>query len=285
MSGFMPFFNKRRSFLKRSFGLLAMVTFNPFRFLAHGTAREMNTLRIIKKSDQFNDVIFGGRFHGNKPVYNGRSNVQPYSSLFYWSNGYVKEPCEFGLHPHQGFEIMTFLFEGTIPHFDTETRVWTSLNAGDFQIIQSNSGIQHQERVSENSRAFQIWFDPNFQESIHLKPSYIDYRASDFLPREEKGIRYLTYIGAGSSAHALTPSLTIKKLTFDRYMTTEIPLNEEMSYTFYVLSGGGEVGGVKIEQDDALRISQASTLALSFEGELFYIETPTELSYQPIWTR
>jgi redox-sensitive bicupin YhaK (pirin superfamily) len=82
--------------------------------------------------------------------------VKPYSSLYYWSNGYVMEQCEFGLHPHKGFEIMTFLFEGTIEHYDTATKVWTPLNAGDFQIIQSNSGIQHQEKITKGSRAFQV---------------------------------------------------------------------------------------------------------------------------------
>lgn len=71
-------------------------------------------VQVIKKVDQFNDVIFGGRFFANKPVFNGQTNTQPYSCLYYWSNGYVMEDYEFGLHPHQGFEIMTFLFEGSI---------------------------------------------------------------------------------------------------------------------------------------------------------------------------
>jgi len=50
---------------------------------------------------------------------------------------------------------MTFIFEGTVEHYDTLTKVWTPLKAGDFQIIQSNSGIRHQEKLSKDSRAFQ----------------------------------------------------------------------------------------------------------------------------------
>ncbi len=241
-------------------------------------------IQIIKKSEQFNDVIFGGKFHANKPVYNGKINVKPYSSLYYWSNGYVNENCEFGLHPHEGFEIMTFLFDGTIEHYDTATKVWTPLNAGDFQIIQSNSGIQHQEKVAKNSRAFQIWFDPNFYETIKLIPSYIDYHSNDFQAKDENGISTLTYIGDGSTVKALTPNLTIKKLKFNEPTNISLNLNETMSYTFYVLSGKGFADNQNIEIDDAIRISNADKLEIDFQGELFYIETPTTLEYKPAWT-
>jgi redox-sensitive bicupin YhaK (pirin superfamily) len=284
MSGFMPFFNKRRNFIKQSLGLLALTTISPFKLFANNTKKENKMIQIIKKSEQFNDVIFGGKFHANKPVYNGKSNVKPYSSLFYWSNGYVNDNCEFGLHPHEGFEIMTFLFEGTIEHYDTATKVWTPLNAGDFQIIQSNSGIQHQEKIAKNSRAFQIWFDPNFYEAVKLTPSYIDYHSKDFIAIKIDGITTLNYIGKDSSAKALTPNLTIKKLTFDKQTKKEIALNESMSYTFYVLNGQGLAENQSIEKDDAIRISNTTNLQIDFQGELFYIETPTTLDYKPIWT-
>jgi redox-sensitive bicupin YhaK (pirin superfamily) len=283
MSGFIPFFNKRRDFIKQSLGLLALSMINPFKLFANTKTKENNMIQIIKKSEQFNDVIFGGKFHANKPVYNGKSNVKPYSSIFYWSNGYVNENCEFGLHPHEGFEIMTFLFEGTIEHYDTATKVWTPLNAGDFQIIQSNSGIQHQEKVAKNSRAFQIWFDPNFYDAVKLTPSYIDYHSKDFKSVEIDGIKTVSYIGEGSFTKALTPNLTIKKLTFDNQTKKEIALNASMSYTFYVLNGKGLADNQAIEKDDAIRISNTTNLQIDFQGDLFYIETPTEIEYKPIW--
>jgi redox-sensitive bicupin YhaK (pirin superfamily) len=161
--------------------------------------------------------------------------------------------------------------------------VWTPLNAGDFQIIQSNSGIQHQEKVAKNSRAFQIWFDPNFYDAVKLTPSYIDYHSKDFQPIEIDGIKAVTYIGKGSSAKALTPNLTIKKLSFDKQIKKEIALNASMSYTFYVLNGKGFADNQAIEKDDAIRISNTKNLQIDFQGELFYIETPTTLDYKPIW--
>jgi redox-sensitive bicupin YhaK (pirin superfamily) len=283
MSGFTPFFNRRRIFIKNLLSLIAITSLNPFKLLAKNKKSDKNTMQLIKKSEQFNDVIFGGRFHANKPVYNGKANVKPYSCLFYWSNGYVNEQCEFGLHPHQGFEIMTFLFKGTIEHYDTATKVWTALNAGDFQIIQSNSGIQHQERVSKNARAFQIWFDPNFQEAVKLSPSYIDYHGEDFKPEMVNGIKTLSYIGDESKVKAFTPGLSIKKLIFEKQTKTSIPLKENMSYTFYVLEGEGFVENQKIEKDDAIRFSERSHFEINFKGELFYIETTANPDYKPVW--
>ena len=85
-------------------------------------------IQIQKKSEQFNRTIFDGKFVSNKPVASGFANVvSPYSNIFYWSHAVALDDCEFGLHPHQGFEIMTFVLEGTIAHFDTTSEIWTPL--------------------------------------------------------------------------------------------------------------------------------------------------------------
>jgi len=242
-------------------------------------------IRIQKKSEQYNKIILDGKFITNKPIVNGfKDEVAPYSNIFYWSNGVALDDCEFGLHPHEGFEIMTFIIEGEVAHYDTATKVWTPLKTGDFQVIQSNKGLQHRERITKGTRNFQIWFDPNFYEALKLTPNYIDYHSKDFQPKVENEISTLTFIGKGSAAKVLTQNLTIKKLTFDKQTKKEIALNESMSYTFYVLSGKGFADHQSIEKDDAIRISNATTLEIDFEGELFYIETPTKLDYIAVWT-
>lgn len=238
---------------------------------------------VIKKSEQFNMVMFGGNAHANKPVFLRQSNVNPYSNLFYWSNSNVTKTSEFGLHPHQGFEIMTFVLKGRIEHFDTETNVWTPLNPGDFQIIQANSGIEHQERILSDSQAFQIWFDPNFKEAIKLQPTYKDYRAEDFQPNEQMGIEVVTYVGDDSTVEVLTPKIKIKKLIFSRQTQLDVKLNEKSSYTFYILIGKGRTNGHEIVQDDAIRVSAETSLKIDFQGEIFYIETPLNTDYKPYW--
>lgn len=115
------------------------------------------------------------------------------------------DQCEFGLHPHEGFEIMTFILEGNVTHYDTATKVWTPLETGDFQVIQSNSGIQHQERITNGTRNFQIWFDPNFYDAVKKVPSYTDYHSKDFKPIIENGIKTIHI-----TALLASPSLVVK---------------------------------------------------------------------------
>lgn len=241
-------------------------------------------IRIQKKTEQFNTSIFNGKFIVNKPVTSGISSLlAPYSNLFYWSHAVALDDCEFGLHPHEGFEIMTFVIEGKITHYDTASKIWTPLTSGDFQIIQSNSGIKHQERIEKGTRSFQIWFDPNFYKVIKDKPEYIDYHNKDFYPKSENEISTITYVGKNSISKVITPNLTIKKLIFDKPTRTSIQLNDLMSYTFYVLSGEGVLNDQKIEKNDAFRINNNQKLDFDFQGELFYIETPSILNYKPIW--
>lgn len=241
-------------------------------------------IQIQKKEDQFNATIFNGNFLVNKPVASRtKSNVKPYSNLFYWSHAIATDSCEFGLHPHEGFEIMTFVLEGNVMHYDTATKIWTPLKTGDFQVIQSNSGIQHQERIAKGTRSFQIWFDPNFYKAIKQKPAYVDYHSKDFEPEYENGINTITYVGQQSKAKVMTPNLTIKKLIFMDHTKMSLPLDPTSSYTFYILDGSGWADNQKIEKDDAVRISDTNSLDIHFKGELFYIQTLTELDYKPIW--
>lgn len=286
MSGFMPFLCERRTFVKNILGASALYFLNPFKMFSENNKEEIKKeekmIQLIKKAEQFNDVYFEGKFVVNKPVFPRQENVKPYSNLIYWSNGFANEYCSFELHPHKGFEILTFLFEGQIDHYDTTTAVWTPLNAGGFQVIQSNSGVQHQEKLNKGSKSFQIWFDPNLEKAYKLEPSYIDYHSKDFHPKIENGIETTTYVGKGSPAKVLTPGLIIKKLTFEKQTKTSIPLDKDSSYTFYVLNGNGSADKFNIDVDDAIRIMDTDKLEINFKGELFYIQTPSKLDYNVV---
>jgi redox-sensitive bicupin YhaK (pirin superfamily) len=242
-------------------------------------------MMIQEKSEQFNATIFNGTFITNKPVVGGFTHlVSPYSNIFYWSHAIALDDCEFGLHPHKGFEIMTFVLEGTVAHFDTTSKIWTSLKAGDFQVIQSNKGIYHQEKISKGARVFQIWFDPNFEKSLMENPHYLDYHSKDFQPMIEDGIRTINYVGNQSKAFATTPDLVIKKLIFDNHTKISLQLEKNCSYTFYVLNGTGLVNNQQIIKDDAIRIADTEIFDFEFSGELFYVQTSSQLDYKPVWT-
>ena len=82
--------------------------------------------------------LFNGAFLENKPIpFPDRGETTAYSNLFYWAHLEAFETAEFPLHPHEGFEIITFVFKGSLEHYDTATKVWTVLDAGGVQVIQA----------------------------------------------------------------------------------------------------------------------------------------------------
>ena len=98
-------------------------------------------------------------------------------SIFYWAHAWTTgKRSTIGLHPHQGFEICTFVLRGSINHFDTKLN--KRLDEGDVQIIRS--GISHSEEILENSEIFQIWFDPDLSKSLKKPASYNDYKIDEF---------------------------------------------------------------------------------------------------------
>ncbi len=230
--------------------------------------------------------MFGGRFHANKPVVGGRTaRGAPASSTFYWSHAVTTGDCEFGLHAHQGFEIMTFVLEGENAHYDTETRRWTPLHAGDFQVIQSGSGISHGERIAAGTRAFQIWFDPELRRAVARPPAYADYPSGTHAEVTEGAIAVTEWVG-GRGVRAATEGLAVRKLAFTTSGEATLPLAAGQRYALYVIDGPVSVDGTALGRDDLLN---ASGGAIRVEGDagaaLFLVETPLAPSYAPVIQR
>lgn len=243
-------------------------------------------IHLLRKQDQQQAVIFGGNFHTNKPVASGaKAAVAPYSNLFYWSHAVATADVAFGLHPHEGFEIMTFVLEGENIHYDTETQTWTPLTTGDFQVIQAGTGLQHAEKIKAGTRSFQIWFDPNFQHSLRKQPAYTDYHTDQLQPVSENGLLTTYYIGGNSPARADTEGLTIRKLTIPAHTRHSIPIDPEANHAFYVLRGSPILADVALTENDMLRVVGESvvTVATETDTDLFLIENPVVVPYKLAW--
>lgn len=242
--------------------------------------------QLISKEDQLSATLFGGNFLTNKPVAQGnKAVVKPYANLFYWSHGRTVSPVEFGLHPHDGFEIITFIWAGTNTHYDTTSQKWTPLGAGQFQVIKSGSGLQHAEKISTRARSFQIWFDPNFEKSLPKTPSYKDYNSADWPTVVEDGLSVQYYVGGNSPASVDTESIIIKTYSSAQDQSQSIALNAHCTYHFYVLNGKAQVDGVWAGEDDSVKISDQSSLAITIQGGslLFVIQTPTQPTYKTVF--
>ena len=140
-------------------------------------------VNIFKKEDQADGNFNNGEIIEKKPIgfLQDGGKLKPYSNLFYWAYAWTpNKKSTIDLHPHQGFEICSFVIKGKINHFDTKQNKWIPLSEGDVQIIRSGNGISHAEEIDDQSEIFQIWFDPDISKSIKKEATYDDYKSDAF---------------------------------------------------------------------------------------------------------
>ncbi|MDX1477478.1 MAG: pirin family protein [Saprospiraceae bacterium] len=238
-------------------------------------------IRIINKSQQAYGAFNGGQIVENKPVGFPQDGgfVRPFSNLFYWARAEAVVDSTIGLHPHQGFEIMSFVLEGRIRHFDTKHNAWKPLNAGDVQIIRAGNGIQHAEHMEKGAVIFQIWFDPDLGKTLQKEASYDDYTQDTFPTREDQGAQRTTYIGQGA------PITMDSEVRVDRLLLRagyDMQLRSGKTYALYMISGSGAINGQTVEQDDFIIVEDEETISLTpdEQADVFLVELNSELDYR-----
>ena len=135
----------------------------------------MAIYKLYGLDQQGRGAFDGGRIVESKPIgFPGEgSEVKRVGPLFYWALATANQDnAIIGLHPHRAFEIMSFVIDGELGHYDTGGHE-ELLYYGDVQIMQTGSGISHEERFNkEGTSIFQIWFEPNLDETIRQPAVY-----------------------------------------------------------------------------------------------------------------
>jgi redox-sensitive bicupin YhaK (pirin superfamily) len=242
------------------------------------------SLRVIKLQDQAKGQFNGGSILENKPIGfpQDGGKLKPYSNLFYWAHAWTPgEKSLIGEHPHQGFEIMSFVLKGSIEHYDNKNREWRRLNEGDAQIIRSGSGITHAEMVNEQSEFFQIWVDPNLRDTLSMEPSYDDYTSGSFPVIQGNGRKTKIYSGDGSPLAMHTKGVDIHEVTFNPG-EHEFQLDKDRLYSIYVLDGDINIDEQQFSTKDFLIVEDKKTLNIQSEKafRLFVIANPNKLEYR-----
>lgn len=236
-------------------------------------------VRIIPKEQQAHGAFNGGEIVENKPIGfpQDHSSVRPYSSLFYWAHARAVTDSTIGLHPHQGFEICSFVLKGEIRHFDTKLNDWRPLSAGDVQIIRAGNGISHSEWMGRDGEMFQIWFDPNLRKTLSQPASYDDYRAADLPVRNHENTRVITIAGEGSPMSMDTPGVQIYRISLDGEYTLLLPSGSMAS--LYLISGAASVGGQSLNVSDFGVVYMEDSAVFSGQGDIFVIVSPVQPGY------
>jgi redox-sensitive bicupin YhaK (pirin superfamily) len=242
----------------------------------------MSKVKHLRKNDQQIELLFNGAFTENKPIpFPTRSGTSAYSNLFYWAHLEAHETAEFPLHPHEGFEIMTFVFKGSVEHYDTVSKIYTPLNEGDVQAIQAGSGVSHSERITKGTELFQIWFDPDFSKTLQQDARYKDYAKETFHSVSDGAKEMLIYVGDGGTVNAITEGLGVKKITFKSGVFSE-ELDMAFTYSYYLLDGEIDLDGETLIKDDFYVLHDAKRVSFKVQKEavLFVIKTPTDVKYR-----
>jgi len=239
-------------------------------------------LTIKPREAQHSVALFGGRLHENKPL----AGEPLYSNLIYWAHVEAPEEGTFPMHPHEGIEILTFIFEGGLEHYDTASEKWTPLPAGGVQLIQAGKGVQHSEKYIKGSRAFQIWFDPDFSKSLAKDAFYKDFQADSFTWIKENNMEVMTYAGPNAPIQTDAPGITAQ-----RYKVPQgdhsIALAKDSIYSIYLMNGKVEIEGNLMVKDSFTKLSNIEEMSLTAveNSELFILQSPLKVSYKKITDR
>ncbi len=240
-------------------------------------------IRIIPKAQQGSGAFNGGEIVENKPIGfpQDHSSIRPYSNLFYWAHARAVTDSTIGLHPHQGFEICSFVLRGGIRHYDTKLKEWRPLSAGDVQIIRAGNGISHSEWMGKDAEIFQIWFDPSLETTLSKPASYDDYKSEAFPETWQGTTRIKTMVGAGSPFTMDTPGVEVFQLELG---TEAFQLKTEPNkiYSAYILEGDADFNGETATQFDFILASELESLTInSLKGaKVFVIASPMQPGYR-----
>ncbi|MEY3052534.1 MAG: hypothetical protein RLY31_2319 [Bacteroidota bacterium] len=241
-------------------------------------------IQIIPKDRQAKGAFNGGEIIENKPIGFPREGgaLRPYSNLFYWAYAEALVDSTIGLHPHEGFEIMSFVLKGNIRHYDTQLKEWRPLGAGDMQIIRAGNGISHAEFIAGGGAIFQIWVDPDLARTLRQPASYDDYTA-DRLPRHRQdGMTTTTFVGPASPVTLDTPGLDILRLDFDSPGRYQPAPDTDRTYSCYIMDGDFLVNGEPAGQDDFILVEEESHWHLDCRttGSAFLVASPRQPGYR-----
>ena len=246
-------------------------------------------ISIFKKKNQVSGNFNNGEILEKKPI--GFSHeggkTKPYSNLFYWAHAWTPDSkSTIALHPHQGFEICSFVLNGSIKHYDTKQKKWILLSKGDVQIIRAGNGISHAEEILDKSEIFQIWFDPDISKTLNKEASYSDYKSKEFPVIKDGDIETTIICGETSPFKMDSENVEIRNYKFNNG-DFKFDLNLKTSYSFFVKEGGLIYNKKKLSKGTFFIVEKE--IKINFvvidNLELFEIKTPFRPSYSTYFER
>lgn len=175
--------------------------------MAPQTAQASATIEVYSPQRQGVGAFDGGKITEIKPIDfpGGTSQGKRLGPLFYWAWASAKGDGVIGMHPHKGFEIISYVLDGEIGHSDTLGHR-NRIGAGGAQVMQTGAGISHQEEMyGQRTEFFQIWFEPDLRQAVTRPPQYGQYIHEEFDQDVSDGLRVKAIIGPGAPVQLVAP--------------------------------------------------------------------------------
>jgi len=172
----------------------------------------------------------------------------------------------FPMHPHRGFEIVSYMLDGGMEHTDS-LDVEHTAREGDAMRITTGRGIRHSEFPASGAgcEGLQLWVNLP-RDAKDAEPDYADASAADLPTETVDGATVTTVVGDGSPL-SLHTEMTYRDARVDGAWTHAPPA--EWTGFLFGVAGTGTVDGdafgegdvlvtdgadVRVESDDGLRV-------------------------------
>ena len=196
------------------------------------------------------------------PTNNYSSNLDPFV-LF--ERFYIDEDRGFPMHPHKGFEIISYMIEGGMEHEDSLGVKHTAYEDTVMRIT-TGEGIKHSEFPADGSscNGLQLWINlPRDRKEVEA--DYQDAEHSELSTEETDGATVTTVVGEGSP---------IELHTEMEYLDVEVEeewvwqVNEGWSGFIFGVEGEGKVGGQSFGKGSVLMAEKADEIELESQDGL-----------------
>jgi hypothetical protein len=172
------------------------------------------------------------------------SEVDPFLLLDVFDTSAAgSEGAHFPLHPHRGFEIITYLLAGAAGHAD-DLGNKEVVRGGGLQKITAGRGIWHEEKVlsddGEPARGLQLWINLARRDK-GLDPEYQALAPDEVPTRDRKGAKVRVLVGPESPVRLRTPALYLD-VTLSPGGVFEEPLRTDHNAFVFVIEGEGAFG-------------------------------------------
>ncbi|MCJ8345866.1 pirin family protein [bacterium] len=157
-------------------------------------------------------------------------------------------------HPHAGFEILSYIMEGSVKHQDSLGNQF-ELKKGDVQWMTAGSGIVHKESFSskDNIHAIQLWINLSNKDR-NTEPQYQSILADQIPIYKPQDASYHTKVIVGELNGVKSPIQPKTKVQYLHYFVSkdrQIQISDEIGSIgfIHILKGSVFVDGVEFSRD------------------------------------